>query len=119
MGTFSDDGTRFCSKDDGHVALMMQAWPLIAGIVPEDRKQILLDSIDRYLKTELGALLYGPPFEEPRPEIGRVTSKEPGTGENGSVYVHGGTMLANGKEIDGNRLPVPSGESSIDVLVRI
>ncbi|MFI4910285.1 MAG: GH36-type glycosyl hydrolase domain-containing protein [Sedimentisphaeraceae bacterium JB056] len=92
----TDDGERFCSSDDGHVSLMMQAWPLIAGVVPEDRKEILLKSIDKYLVTELGPLLYGPPFETPLPHIGRVTAKEPGTGENGSVYVHGATMLANG-----------------------
>lgn len=92
----TDEGLRFCTKDDpdAKVSLMMQAWPLIAGVVPEDRKAAVLEAIDGHIETEIGPILYGPPFLQWRPAIGRETVKQPGTGENGSVYVHATMMLA-------------------------
>jgi len=99
----TDEGLRFCTKDDpdAKVSLMMQAWPLIADVVPEERKQAVLKAIDEYIETDFGPILYGPPFLKWRPAIGRETVKRPGTGENGSVYVHATMMLAYAEIVAG------------------
>ncbi|MFI4910061.1 MAG: GH36-type glycosyl hydrolase domain-containing protein [Sedimentisphaeraceae bacterium JB056] len=92
----TDDGVRFCKSDDpdANVSLMMQAWAIMSGVVTPERKGCVLKAIDDYVKTDIGPILYGPPFLKWRQEIGRETVKQPGTGENGSVYVHGAMMLA-------------------------
>jgi cellobionic acid phosphorylase len=92
----TDDGIKFCTQDDpdANVSLMMQAWSIISGIVPEDRLEKVISSLDKNCKTELGPILYGPPFLKERPELGRESVKRPGTGENGSCYTHAGMMLA-------------------------
>jgi len=99
----TDSGIRFCTaKDnDAKISLLMQAWAILAGVVSPDRMAILLKSIDEHLKTPIGPILYSPPFLKWRPEIGRETVKQPGTGENGSVYVHGAMMLAMAEAIAG------------------
>jgi len=99
----TDSGIRFCSSkdNDAQISLLMQAWAILAGVVPPDRMGILLKSIDEHLKTNIGPILYGPPFLHWRPEIGRETVKQPGTGENGSVYVHGAMMLAMAEALAG------------------
>ncbi|MBN2455342.1 MAG: hypothetical protein JXB29_02205 [Sedimentisphaerales bacterium] len=92
----TDKGIRFCTADDpdANVSLMMQAWPIISGIVPKERLPLVLKAIDEHLKTDDSTILYGPPFLKGRPELGRVTFKQPGTAENGSHYAHAATMLA-------------------------
>ena len=92
----TDDGIRFCTDKDGDakVSLMMQAWAILGNVVPENRMHHVLRAIDDYILTDIGPILYGPPFLKWRPEIGRETVKQPGTGENGSCYVHAAMMLA-------------------------
>ena len=90
----TDDGVKFCtsSDPDANVSLMMQAWAIISGVVPSNRIESVIKAVDSYNKSELGPILYGPPFLKPRIEIGRETVKKPGTGENGSVYTHAAMM---------------------------
>ncbi|OHB54579.1 MAG: hypothetical protein A2Y12_09660 [Planctomycetes bacterium GWF2_42_9] len=92
----TDDGIRFgvSSDDDARISLLMQAWAIIAGVVPNDRMPILLGSIDKHIKTSMGPILYSPPFMKWRPNVGRESAKQPGTGENGSCYIHAAMMLA-------------------------
>ena len=111
----TDKGIRFGKSDDpdANVSLMMQAWALISGVVPQHRKASVLKAIDEFVKTEIGPILYGPPFLKWRPEIGRETVKQPGTGENGSVYVHAGMMLASA-EIAAGRA-----DEALDIIKKI
>jgi cellobionic acid phosphorylase len=92
----TDGGIRFCTRTDpdANVSLMMQAWAVIAGVVPPDRLEPLTRALDSHCKTDIGPVLYGPPFLRERPEIGRESAKRPGTGENGSCYTHAAVMLA-------------------------
>ncbi|MFI4913081.1 MAG: GH36-type glycosyl hydrolase domain-containing protein [Sedimentisphaeraceae bacterium JB056] len=111
----TDDGVRFGMKDDpdANVSLMMQAWPIISGVVPQERKSSVLRAIDEHVKTDIGPILYGPPFLKWRPEIGRETVKQPGTGENGSVYVHGAMMLANAEIVAGRA------DQALDIIKKV
>lgn len=90
----TDDGVRFCtsSDSDGKVSLLMQAWSIISGVIPEERVSTVLQSVKKYNKYDEGIILYGPPFMKERPELGRESAKKPGTGENGSVYTHAAQM---------------------------
>jgi cellobionic acid phosphorylase len=92
----TDDGIRFCTRTDpdANVSMMMQAWAIIAGVVPPDRLESVTRALDAHCKTDIGPVLYGPPFLRERPEIGRESAKRPGTGENGSCYTHAAMMLA-------------------------
>jgi cellobionic acid phosphorylase len=93
----TDDGVRFCTADDpdANVSLMMQAWSIISGVVPSDRVDSVLQAAEEHCWPGEGPILYGPPFLKVREELGRETVKQPGTGENGSVYTHGGMMWAH------------------------
>jgi cellobiose phosphorylase len=100
----TDEGIKFCtsSDKDAKVSLMMQAWAIISNVVPPEKMEPVLKAIDDYIITDIGPILYGPPFLKWRPEIGRETVKQPGTGENGSCYVHAAMMLAMA-EVKANR----------------
>jgi cellobiose phosphorylase len=90
----TDDGIRFCTKEDpdANVSLMMQGWAILSGVIPEERLDAVVRSVDENNKYDSGPILYGPPFLQVREELGRETVKCPGTGENGSTYTHAAMM---------------------------
>jgi cellobionic acid phosphorylase len=47
-----------------------------------------MSQVDEQLSTPYGVLMFAPPYSGMREDIGRVTQKFPGQGENGSVYNH-------------------------------
>ncbi len=87
---FDDDGRAIGSQQNrfGRIFMEPQSWALIAGIASPERACQLLESCDRLLLTELGYMLLAPPFTELDPNIGRISSMEPGICENGTVYTH-------------------------------
>jgi cellobionic acid phosphorylase len=48
----------------------------------------MLPHVEEQLGTPYGVAMFAPPFSGMREDIGRVTQKFPGSGENGSVYNH-------------------------------
>jgi cellobiose phosphorylase len=90
---------RRCYDDAGHpigshenrfarIFMEPQCWALIAGVASPGQARQLIDSCDRLLLTDLGYMLLSPPFTELDPNIGRISSMEPGIAENGTVYTH-------------------------------
>ncbi len=65
-----------------------QCWSLIAGVADPERAKQVIESCDRHLATRLGYQLLTPPYTEIDPNIGRISSMEPGIAENGTVYTH-------------------------------
>ena len=111
----TDDGIRFCTSDDpdGNVSLLMQSWAIISGIIPPDRLQAVVRSVEKHNKYDTGPVLYGPPFLTERPELGRESAKRPGTGENGSCYTHAALMWAAAE------IKLGRGDEALEVIKQV
>ncbi|OIW27118.1 glycoside hydrolase family 94 protein [Coniochaeta ligniaria NRRL 30616] len=87
----TDDGVIFGTKQDreGRIWLNPQAWSILGGAAasPEQRAKMMAQ-VDEQLSTPYGVLMFAPPYSGMREDVGRVTQKFPGQGENGSVYNH-------------------------------
>ncbi|KAK8021670.1 hypothetical protein PG990_006808 [Apiospora arundinis] len=87
----TDDGVPFGVKDDaeGRLWLNPQAWALLGGAAAtREQRRSLLEQVEAQLGTPYGLVMFAPPFTAMREDVGRVTQKYPGQGENGSVYNH-------------------------------
>ncbi|KAF3007862.1 hypothetical protein E8E13_010846 [Curvularia kusanoi] len=92
----TDDGVTFGTKEDkeGRIWLNPQAWSILGGAASSDKLAKILPQIDDQLTTPYGILMFAPPFTAMREDVGRVTQKYPGQGENGSVYNHAASFYA-------------------------
>lgn len=90
----TDDGVTFGIKkdDQGRIWLNPQAWSILGGAASSEQVPKMLTQIDEQLNTPYGVAMFAPPFRSMREDIGRVTQKYPGQGENGSVYNHAGAF---------------------------
>ncbi|KAF1921857.1 Six-hairpin glycosidase-like protein [Ampelomyces quisqualis] len=86
----TDDGVTFGIKDDieGRIWLNPQSWSILGGAASSDKIKKILPQVDEQLDTPYGVVMFAPPFTKMREDVGRVTQKYPGQGENGSVYNH-------------------------------
>jgi cellobiose phosphorylase len=111
----TDDGERLCKSDDedGRVSLLLQSWAVISGVASAERLEKLVKAVDENNKTEIGPILYAPPFLKPRPWIGRETAKPAGTCVNGSCYNHVAVMWAKAEAILGRP------EQSIEIIKKV
>ena len=87
---YTDSGRELGSKDSKYAKIFIepQCWALIAGVADKERADALISSMDEILDTPVGYQLLAPAFMEFDPEIGRITSMEPGIAENGTIYSH-------------------------------
>lgn len=87
---YDDDARPIGSSENRFARIFMepQCWALIADIASPERVNHLIDSCDRLLLTEMGYMLLSPPYTELDPNIGRISSMEPGIAENGTIYTH-------------------------------
>lgn len=92
----TDDNVRFGIKDDpeGRIWLNPQAWSILGGAASTDQIAQMLPQIDSQLCTPYGVVMFAPPYTAMREDVGRVTQKYPGQGENGSVYNHAAAFYA-------------------------
>lgn len=86
----TDDDVIFGVKADpeGRIWLNPQAWSILGGAADEAQIAKILPCVDEMLGTPYGVLMFWPPFSGMREDVGRVTQKFPGQGENGAVYNH-------------------------------
>jgi cellobionic acid phosphorylase len=86
----TDNGVTFGIKKDneGRIWLNPQAWSILGGAASQEQISKILPQVDEQLNTPYGVVMYAPPFTAMREDVGRVTQKYPGQGENGSVYNH-------------------------------
>ena len=82
------------ASPEGKVFLNPQIWAVIADITDENRKQLAMSAVSKYLLKDYGALLLYPAYEHPYSEIGYVTRYAPGLRENGGVYTHAATWAS-------------------------
>ncbi|KAK9780666.1 putative Six-hairpin glycosidase-like protein [Seiridium cardinale] len=93
----TDDNVVFgVNKDpEGRIWLNPQAWSILGGAAGPDQIAKMLPQVDKQLSTPHGVLMFAPPFTGMREDIGRVSQKYPGQGENGSVYNHAGAFFVH------------------------
>ena len=86
---FNDDGIPFGKSGDKEGALFIntQAWALMAGVCDGIRTDKVRKTIDE-LRTEYGYRLLMPAFSEYNRIWGKISVKQKGATENGSVYSH-------------------------------
>lgn len=104
LAGYDDEGIPFGSRAEEEASLFLnaQTWALIAGVCDEERIQILKRQIGT-LKTDFGYLLLYPPFKSWNPRWGKISIKQKGTTENGSVYCHGNLFKAYADFLIGDR----------------
>jgi len=90
----TDDNVTFGIKKDneGRIWLNPQAWSILGGAASPEQIEKILPQVDDQLSTPYGTVMFAPPFTAMREDVGRVTQKYPGQGENGSVYNHAGAF---------------------------
>lgn len=92
----TDAGRPFGSRSDreGRIFLNAQSWAIISGTADGKRREACIRSVQQHLWTDSGPRTLYPPFTSMREDIGKLTQKTGGTGENGSVYVHAALFYA-------------------------
>lgn len=92
----TDAGVAFGVKEDKEARIWLnpQAWSILGGAASSDKIMKILTQVDKHLTTPFGNVMFFPPFSGMREDVGRVTQKYPGQGENGSVYNHAAAFYA-------------------------
>ena len=101
----TDDGKSFgvSADEEGSIYLNPQSWALLSGIATPDQQCRIIAAVRDRLSTPYGTMLLAPPYTAMREDIGRVTQKHPGTGENGSIYNHASTFYIDALYVLGER----------------
>jgi len=76
------------TSPEGRIHLNPQTWSILSGVVPEDRRASVLESLEKHLYRDYGAVLLQPAYTTPDPRIGYLTRYAAGTRENGGLYAH-------------------------------
>lgn len=103
MAGFDDNGKPFGTERDTEAKLFLnaQTWAIICGAVPPERMETLQNSIAS-LQTKMGYRLLAPAFKEWNGTWGRISIKQAGTTENGSVYCHASMFAALAQTVTGD-----------------
>ena len=56
---------------EGKIYLIPQLWAVLAQVAEGERKQKIMDAVDKYLKTDLGTLVSWPAYHSYVDTIGR------------------------------------------------
>lgn len=99
-----DNGVPFGCRADKEASLFLnaQTWALFAGVCDEEKTKIVRSTVEK-LKTDFGYLLLDPPFDNWNPTWGKISVKQKGNTENGSVYCHGNMFKAYADFVCGDR----------------
>lgn len=88
----TDDNVVFGTQKDreGRIWLNPQSWAILGGAANAEQRAKMMPQVEEQLDTPYGVAMFAPPFSGMREDVGRVTQKYPGSGENGSIYNHAG-----------------------------
>ncbi|TCO73125.1 GH36-type glycosyl hydrolase domain-containing protein [Marinisporobacter balticus] len=96
---YFDDGKPLGSIENTECMIdsLAQSWAVISGAGRNDRKNIAMASVQRYLikKEEGMILLFTPPFDQSDLHPGYIKGYVPGVRENGGQYTHAATWVIN------------------------
>ncbi|MCW9705879.1 GH36-type glycosyl hydrolase domain-containing protein [Fodinibius salsisoli] len=89
---FYDNGTPLGSAQNNECRIdaVAQAWSVISGAAPEEKKRKALAALEEYLISEQDGLirLLTPPFDQTKRNPGYIKGYIPGVRENGGQYTH-------------------------------
>lgn len=90
LAAIDDEGRKVGTSEDkeGKILLNPQTWAIISGVAEGERLEKIKGHIEG-LKTAFGYKLLKPPFSKWNEKFGKISIKQPGALENGSVYCHG------------------------------
>lgn len=90
IDAFNDQGEPMgsISCEEGKIYLIPQLWAVLADVADEERKQQIMEAVEKYLETDLGTLVSWPAYHRYIDNIGQMTQKPAGVHENGGVYLH-------------------------------
>jgi cellobiose phosphorylase len=104
---YRQDGLKFGSKDnhEGMIYLNPQAWAVIGGAATSEQAESSMKKVKELLATEYGIALCNPPYTSSDFTIVRGQLMNPGTKENGGIFVHtqGWAVMAEAILGHGNR----------------
>lgn len=102
-----EDGVVVGSKDDPEANMWLnpQSWSIISGLATKEQSKATLDSVERILNTDYGAMLMYPSYQKHAFDGARAVLYNPGTKENASVFsqAQGWIVLAEAIMGDGKR----------------
>ncbi|HJD23150.1 MAG TPA: glycosyl transferase family 36 [Firmicutes bacterium] len=78
-------------NEEGKIFLNPNIWAVISGIAEPEKAAKAMQSVEKHLLREYGALLLYPAYTKPRSDLGYITRYAPGLRENGGVYTHAAT----------------------------
>ncbi len=73
---------------EGKIHANVQTWAIFSGIADPDKVRRIEKSMNRYLQTPFGPMLFYPPYVFHGERAGRLQRQRPGTFANGAVYNH-------------------------------
>ena len=89
----TDDGTFIGSKEQPQAKIWLntQSWSVISGMGDPDKAEKAMESVNKYLDTELGIKKIEPSMKDYPSAEDPLTYYNKGCGENGSVFCHANT----------------------------
>ena len=102
----TDDGTFIGSKEQPQAKIWLntQSWSVLSGMGDREKSRQAMDSVKKYLDTELGIKKIDPAMKDYPSAADPLTYYNKGCGENGSVFCHANTwaiiaecLLGNGE----------------------
>lgn len=95
LAGYNDDMVPFGSKTnkEGKIFLNSQSWAILAGIAPQEKIDMMLKSVDKYLSGPHGMALLAPAYTVFDPGLGRIAMFSRGTKENAAVFCHAHTFM--------------------------
>ena len=90
MRGYRYDGMKFGSKEnhEGQIYLNPQVWAIISGAATPEQAESSMKMVHQLLATEYGIALCNPPYTSSDYTIVRAQLMNPGTKENGGIFVH-------------------------------
>jgi N,N'-diacetylchitobiose phosphorylase len=106
MRGYRFDGLKFGSKEcpEGKIFLNPQVWAIISAAASKEQAELSLKSMRKELATEYGIALCAPPYTQGDYNIVRAQLMNPGTKENGGIFIHtqGWAVMAEAMMGNGN-----------------
>jgi len=93
MRAFTDDGRPVGSKEceEGKIHINTQSWAVLSGVAGRARGIKCMDSVKKYLDTDLGIRICWPSYTSSPEDIGSLINYPAGIKENGAIFCHANT----------------------------
>lgn len=89
----TDEGRFIGSKEEPQAKIWLnsQSWAVISGMADKEKQLLAMDSVKKYLDTDLGIKKIHPAMQDYPSKEDPLTYYNKGCGENGSVFCHANT----------------------------